>query len=145
MISKSGVSGLWQLLIEQLQDPLRIRFVLCAVILVGWYFGHHAPASGHILHTFGRIEAEKKRFAIAQQVEKLRKTLAPYQERIPIKEGQNELIHYIMGHVRKTRLKLVDLSPERNVDMGTLRVIGGGTLDTSLLDVAVSLKVDGGC
>jgi Tfp pilus assembly protein PilO len=111
------------LLKGQLQDPVRLRFVVCAVLLIGWYFGHHAPATEHILATSSRTEAEKRRIATAQQVERLRKALAPFQSRIPRKEGQNEMIQYVMARVRRSPLKLVDLNPGRNDDLGSVRAI----------------------
>lgn len=123
MSSHSTTSSLGPLIKSQLQDPLRLRFILCGVLLLGWYFGHHSPATDYIQLTTTRTEAEKKRIATAQQVEMLRKRLAPYQSRIPKREGQNELIQYVMAHVRKTPLKLVDLNPGKNEDMGTLRAI----------------------
>lgn len=123
MSSKASSSGLGNLLRGQLQDPLRLRFILCAVLLAAWYFGHHSPATDYIQRTAARTETEKKRIATAQQVEKLRKALEPYARRIPSKEGPNELIQYVMAHVRRTPLKLLDLSPGRDENAGTLRMI----------------------
>ncbi len=108
---------------EQLHDPLRIRFVLCGVLLLGWYFGHHGPTTDYIRVTSERTVSEKRRIATAREIEKLREVLSPYQDRIPQREGPIEMIHYVMSHVRKTPLKLIDVSPSKSVSLGTLRAI----------------------
>jgi hypothetical protein len=123
MGAKRQQSSLETFVLEQLQDPLRIRFVFCAVILIGWYFGHHSRATASIQQFQGRTEAEQKRIATARQIDQLRGVLAPFQGRIPEREGPIEMIHYIMSHVRRTPVKLIDISPSRTTTIGTLRVI----------------------
>jgi hypothetical protein len=121
MNEKSQPSAIQKLLLEQLRDPIRLRFVLCGALLAAWYLGHHSPTVDHIQLTTTRIDQEKKRIAMAEDVERLRGVLAPFRDRIPAESTPNEMMQYVISHVRETGLDLIDLSPAQNVTLGTLR------------------------
>ena len=74
--------------------------------------------------TSAQSDRELKRIATARQIEQLRKVLAPIQARIPAHSGQNEVIQYVLAHVRQSPLKLVDLRPMKTEDLGSYDAIG---------------------
>ena len=124
MSDKTAGSSLERLILNQLRDPIRLRFALGAVLLSSWYFGFYGPTSDRMVRTAAQAESERKRAATAQQIDELRKTLAPFAERIPEHAGQNELVQYVMAHVRQSPVKLVDLKPTKTRELGPFDNIG---------------------
>ena len=124
MSEKTSGSSLQRLILTQLRNPTRLRFLLCAVLLVFWYFGFYGPTSDQIALTSARADSELKRAASARQIEQLREALAPFQARIPAHSGQNELNQYVMAHIRQSPVKLVDLRPAKIKDLGSFDNIG---------------------
>ncbi len=124
MSEKTAGSPLQQLILTHLRDPTRLRFVLCAVLLAAWYFGFYGPTNERMASTSARADSELKRAASARQIEGLREMLAPYQARIPVQAGQNELNQYVLEYIRQSPIKLVDLKPSKVKDLGALDNIG---------------------
>ena len=124
MSEKTSGSSLQRLILTQLRNPTRLRFLLCAVLLASWYFGFYSPTSHQMALSSARADSELKRAASARQIEELREVLAPFRARIPTHSGQNELNQYVMAHVRQSPVKLVDLRPAKIKDLGSLDNIG---------------------
>ena len=116
MSEKTPGSSLERLVLSQLRDPIRLRFALGVVLLASWYFSFYSPMSDRMVRTGSLADREQKRTATAQQIDQLRKVLAPFSERIPEQAGQNELVQYVMAHVppvtRQAR------GPEADQDQG---------------------------
>jgi Tfp pilus assembly protein PilO len=124
MSEKTSVSPLEHLVLTQLRDPIRLRFALGAVLLASWYFGFYSPTSERMVRMVAQTENERKRAVTAQQIDELRKLLAPMADRIPEQAGQNELVQYVMAHVRQSPVKLVDLKPTKSKELGPFDNIG---------------------
>jgi Tfp pilus assembly protein PilO len=124
MNEKISGSSLERLVLTQLRNPIKLRIALYAVILASWYFGFYSPTSDQMAHTSAQSDRERKRIATARQIEQLRKVLAPVQDRVPAHSGPNELIQYVMAHVRPSPLKLIDLRPAKTEDLGPYDAIG---------------------
>ena len=124
MSEKTSGFTLQRLILNQLHNPTRLRFLLCAVLLASWYFGFYGPTSDQMTLTSARADSELKRAASARQIEELREVLAPFQARIPAHSGQNELNQYVMAHIRQSPVKLVDLRPAKIKDLGSFDNIG---------------------
>jgi len=124
MSDQTAGSSLERLILAQLRNPIRLRFALGAFLLSSWYFCFYSPTSDRIVRTAALTEREQKRAATAQQIDELRKVLAPFAERIPKHAGQNELVRYVMAHVRQSPVKLVDLKPTKNKGLGPFDNIG---------------------
>jgi Tfp pilus assembly protein PilO len=124
MNEKTSGSALERLVLTHLRDPMKLRVALAAAILASWYFGLYSPMSRQMALTLAQLEKERKRIATAKQIESLRKVLAPFRDRVPMQSGPNELIQYVMAHVRQSPLKLVDLKPAKTVDLGPLSGVG---------------------
>jgi Tfp pilus assembly protein PilO len=121
-----------RLILEQLRHPLKLRLVLCAAILAGWYVGFFAPLSERLAATTATTAAERKRTATAREIAQRQKALAPFQGRLLATSDLNTLIRHVMEHLRASPLKLIDLKPEKPKDLGPYEAVGlrltlGGT------------------
>ena len=113
--SKSSLQGQ---ILTLLRHPTRLRLALCVVILLSWYFGFYGPTSEYMALASARTDSEHKRAVTAREIEKLRTILSPCQERIPDRAGLNELIQFVMAHVRELPINLIDLKPVKVKDLG---------------------------
>ena len=124
MSEKNSGSSLERLVLAQLRDPIRLRFALGVdpprLLVLRILQPDERPDGPDLALT----ESERKRAATARQIEGLRKALAPFAERIPEHAGQNELVQYVMAHVRQSPVKLVDLKPTKTKDLGPFDDIG---------------------
>lgn len=118
MSEKTSKSSLQNKVLALLRNPTRLRLALSAVILLSWYFGFYGPISEYMALAATRTASEHKRAVTAREIEKLRLILNPGQERIPDHAGLNELIQFVMAHVRKLPITLTDLKPGRVKDLG---------------------------
>ena len=118
MNKSDSKAGLPRLLLEQLRHPIKLRLILYLTILAGWYFLFYSPLSDEMTVTQARINKEQKRITTARQVEVVRKSLVAYKDRVPAKSDLNELIQYVMGRIRSSPLKLVDLKPDKAKALG---------------------------
>jgi Tfp pilus assembly protein PilO len=105
-------------LADLLRHPLKLRLVICPVILGGWYLLYFSPLSDDMVATQARIEKERKRIVVARQVEEARKSLSVYRGRVPANSDTNELMQFVMSRIRKSPLKLLDLNPETSKNLG---------------------------
>jgi Type II secretion system (T2SS), protein M subtype b len=118
MSEKPSKSSLQRQLLTLLRNPTRLRLALSAVILLSWYFGYYSPTSEQMALASSQTNSEHKRAVTAREIERLRSILSPCQERIPDHAGLNELIQYVMAHVRKLPINLIDLKPGKVKDLG---------------------------
>lgn len=103
-------------LIERLHDPLQLRvFVTGCILLVG-YVGLYMPLSGRIDDTARKLSKERARYALIEEVERLRAEVDKFQARLPEKTDTNEWVQYVLEGSREFPIKLINLStrsPER--------------------------------
>jgi len=118
-------------ILHQLRSPLKLRLVLGPVILGGWYFLFFSPLSEHMAATQASIDKERKRIDMASKLEDVRKSLLPFKDRVPANSDLNELLQFVMGRVRSSPLKLIDLKPEASRRFGPFDAI------------SLSLSIDG--
>jgi Tfp pilus assembly protein PilO len=113
--SKAGMS---RLLVGQLRHPIKLRLVLYLTILAAWYFLFYSPLNDEMAVTQARINKEQKRITMAREVEVVRKSLVAFKDRVPARSDLNELIQYVMGRIRSSPLKLIDLKPDKAKALG---------------------------
>ena len=118
MSEKTSKSSLPRQVLTLLRNPTRLRLALSAAILLSWYFGVFSPTSEYMTLASTRTDSERKRAVTAREIEKLRSILNPCQDRIPDQSGLNELIQYVMAHVRTLPINLIDLKPGKVKDLG---------------------------
>jgi hypothetical protein len=116
--------GYPQLLLGQLRHPLKLRLVLFAAVMGGWYALFFGPLSARMAVTTSAVDAERKRVATAREVAKKKKALAPYRGRVLATADVNTLIRQVIERLRPSPLKLVDLKPEKSRDLGPYETVG---------------------
>lgn len=115
--------GLDQAILKQLAHPLKLRLALCAALLTAWYGLFFSPMSERVAATTTRVAAERQRIATAREVERLKKSLAPYRD-LAGSGDVHDLIRHVMQPIRSSALRLVDLKPEKPKDLGPFESIG---------------------
>ncbi len=111
-------AGLPKRILDQLRSPLKLRLVLCPVILGGWYFLFFSPLSDHMAAIQASIDKERKRIDIASKLDDARKSLLPFKDRVPANSDLNELIQFVMARIRSSPLKLINLKPDVTKHIG---------------------------
>ena len=111
-------AGLLRKILNHMRSPLKLRLVLCPVLLGGWYFLFLSPLSDHMAATQASIDKERKRIDMASQLDETRKSLLPFKDRVPANSDLNELIQFVMARIRSSPLKLIDLKPEASKKFG---------------------------
>jgi hypothetical protein len=117
-------SGLSRVILKQLSHPLKLRLVLCVTTIAVWQALYFSPLSDGVSTTTARIDRERKRAATAREIEQLKKSLAPHRDLIGSGDDVHELIRHVMGRIRSSPLRLVDLKPEKPKDLGPFEAIG---------------------
>ena len=109
-------------LVDRLHDPFQLRAALCVTLLAAWYFLGFTPMGERIAATTVKLERDRKRLALAAEVEALREKDAEFADRLPPRSDPNEFLQYVLGGVRSGPLKLVSLNPEKPKDAGPFEV-----------------------
>jgi Tfp pilus assembly protein PilO len=108
--------------IARLHEPLPLRAALCVALLAAWYYLGYTPMANRIAATTAKLERDRKRLALATEVEALRGKEAEFVDRLPPRSDPNEFLQYVLGGVRSGPLKLVSLSPEKPKDAAPFEV-----------------------
>jgi Tfp pilus assembly protein PilO len=116
-------SGLSRAILKQLSHPLKLRLVLCVTMILVWQALFFSPLSDSVSATTARIARERNRAATAREIERLRKAMAPQRDLIGTGDDVHELIRHVMGRIRSSPLRLVDLKPEKPKDLGPFEAI----------------------
>jgi len=116
-------AGRPKLILDHLRSPLKLRLVLCPVILGSWYFLFFSPLSDHMAATQASIDKERKRIDMASKLDETRKSLLPFKDRVQANSDLNELIQFVMARIRSSPLKLIDLKPEASKHFGPFESI----------------------
>lgn len=123
MSQKSTDSRLVSALLKQLSHPLKLRLALCSTMLTVWYALFFSPLSEHVAATASRVVAEHKRIKTAKDIDRLKKSLAPFRDAAGTGDVP-DLIRHVMQHIRTSPLRLIDLRPDTSKDLGPFEVIG---------------------
>jgi Tfp pilus assembly protein PilO len=92
------------------------------VLLAAWYSIGYTPMRDRIAATTAQLDRDRKRLALATEVEALRGEAAEFADRLPPRSDPNEFLQYILAGVRSGPLKLVSLIPEKPKDAGPYQV-----------------------
>src|SRR5262245_44707793 len=106
-----------------LRSPLRLRAVVGATLLGGWYLALFQPTVAQLAATTRRLGTERQRLELALQIEDLRLLTRRFQERLPATPDQNEVIQYLVGGIRQRPIKLVALVPKAASELGPYKLI----------------------
>jgi Tfp pilus assembly protein PilO len=109
-------------LIERLHEPIQLRMAVCVALLALWYFLGYNPMKERIAATTLMLERDRKRLALATEIESLRGEAAEFADRLPPRSDPNEFLQYVLGGVRAGPLKLIRLNPEKPKEAGPYEV-----------------------
>lgn len=127
-------------ILRQLGHPLKLRLALGTSMLTVWYSLYFSPLSERVAATTSRVKVERKRVSTAREIERLKKSLAPYRD-IAGSGDVHELMRRVMQRIRSSPLRLIDLKPERPKDLGPFEAIGLKlSLDGGFADVDEFLR-----
>jgi len=124
MIEKPAKTDYKQAILGQLRQPLKLRLLLCVLVIALWYIFFFSPLSQQTAATAAKIIRERKRVATARDIEQLKKAMAPFKGRVPVGSDANELMRHVIARIRSSPLKLLDLKPEKPKDLGPYEALG---------------------
>jgi Tfp pilus assembly protein PilO len=116
-------TGLRRVILKQLSHPMKLRIVLCTATILVWQGLFVSPLSEKVAATTARIAHERKREVTAREIEQLKKALVPHRDLLGSGDDVHELIRHVMGRIRSTPLRLIDLKPEKPKDLGPFMAI----------------------
>lgn len=119
----SKQSQLTALVERVLHHPTQLRVLLMVVVIGVWYAGFSVPLTAGIDQSLQRAERERKRLALAVEVERLRAQVDRFQGRLPQKTDPNEWVQYMMEGVRRFPLRQVMLDTDGTKDIGPYKAI----------------------
>ena len=114
--------GLKARLVDRMHDPVQLRAALCVVLLAAWYSMGYTPMRDRIGATAAKLDRDRKRLALATEVEALRGEAAEFADRLPPRSDPNEFLQYVLDGVRSGPLKLVSLTPDKPKDAGPYQI-----------------------
>jgi Tfp pilus assembly protein PilO len=109
-------------LIDRLHEPFQLKVAVCVALLGLWYFLGYSPLKERINATTSMLERDRKRLALATDIESLRAEVSRFADRLPPRSDPNEFLQYVLGGVRAGPLKLISLSPEKPKEAGPYEV-----------------------
>jgi Tfp pilus assembly protein PilO len=110
-------------LIERLHNPIELRFCLMAVVLGIGYATVYLPFDATIAGTTRKLNEAKKRLALADEVEVLRREYRAIQPRIPSNPDVSEWLQYVLSGLRQCPIRLDGFSPDLPKALGNYQVL----------------------
>jgi hypothetical protein len=105
------------------RHPLQFRVAIAVALIVAWYLAYYQPTVAAIEATRARLEIERKRLGLAEQIEDLRGQAARFRDRIPALTDQNAALQYLLDAVRAYPLKLTSLEPKPPKEVGPYKTL----------------------
>jgi Tfp pilus assembly protein PilO len=110
-------------LLARLHDPIQLRVVVVAALLLSWYGAAYLPKGGEIEQTTRDLARDRKRLALAKEIESLRAQVRRFRGRLPAKTDPNEWVQYVLGGLRQHPLKMVSLDPDEVKELGPYKIV----------------------
>jgi hypothetical protein len=122
-LKETNPGGLGSVARRVAQNPNQLRVFLMLGTFSVWYIFFSMPMSAEIDDTGKKTVEERKRVALAIEVEKLRQQVGLFEGRLPKNTDSNEWVHYMMEGVRKFPVRQTGLETEGIKDLGPFKVI----------------------
>ncbi|MEI6539692.1 MAG: hypothetical protein WCO86_09220 [Planctomycetota bacterium] len=110
-------------MLDHLRDPMRLRMFIAMIALIGAYAAIYMPLEANISEITRDLNAEKKRLALAVDIERLRQEEQRFEDRLPREADRNEWVEYVLSGIRKLPLKLVLFDAKGAQEIGPFKVI----------------------
>jgi len=111
-VAKGKSSIDYKKLLGRLNDPVQLRVFITAVMLGIGYFGICMPLSGRIDETSKKLNQERKRQRLAEDVRHLEQQVAKFELRLPEGTDSNEWVQYVLDGTREYPMKLASLDSD---------------------------------
>jgi type II secretory pathway component PulM len=106
-----------------LRSPTRLRAVITVFLVGGWYFAIYQPAVTRIEEKQRLLDGERKRLALATNIDDLRIENERFRSRFPKQSDQNAAVQYLIEGVRALPLKLTSLDHKMPKDVGPFKTM----------------------
>jgi Tfp pilus assembly protein PilO len=98
-------------LLEQLHDPVRLRFIVAATVLGIGYAVVYLPLDRGTTAATCKLRDSETRLSLADSVEQLRRQYQQVEKRLPKQVDADEWVQYVLAAIRRSPLKLDAFSP----------------------------------
>ena len=105
-------------LLEQLHDPIRLRFIVAAAVLGIGYAVVYLPLDRNTTAATRKLQDSEAQMSLADDVAQLRKQYQQVEKRLPKHVDADEWVQYVLGAIRRSPLRLDSFSP------GVTRALG---------------------
>jgi Type II secretion system (T2SS), protein M subtype b len=114
--------GLKARLFARMHDPFQLRAALSLALLAAWYLAGYTPMSDRIAATAAQLDRDRRRLALATEVDALRVGASEFADRLPPRGDPNEFPQYVLDGIRSLPLKLLSLALDPTRDAGPYQV-----------------------
>ena len=112
-----------QKLVESLRDPLRLRILVTCLALAVAYFAVYSPLNGKIQRQTRRLNEERQREKLAQEVEFLRAQVDTFEQRLQAGSDANEWVQYALDGIRALPIQLVNFDSDSTQRVGPYEAV----------------------
>jgi Tfp pilus assembly protein PilO len=109
--------------LERLHDPIQLRAVVTATVLLSAYAAIYVPLSSEIADATASIEQQQKLCQLAADVEHLRAQYKSFADRLPAQSDSKEWVQYVLSGIRRFPLRLTTLDCDPPRDMGPYKAV----------------------
>ena len=121
--AKPKDSKLKKVLINLAHSPVKLRVVLSLVLLGAWFLGIEMPRADEIDRTSSQLTHAKDRLETAREIERLRKQVARFEDRIRQSPDPKEWVQYMLAGTRQLGVTITSLDSSVAKQAGPFRVI----------------------
>ncbi len=122
-ISKEQLQRFKAVAMVHLSDPLKMRLAVIVGLTAVAIMAVYRPLVGQIETKQRQLAAQRKRASLIASVEAFRKQAKVYRPRIGEKSDTNEWVQYILTGLRKSGVKLRDMSSKQPRTVGPFKAI----------------------
>jgi type II secretory pathway component PulM len=106
-----------------LRHPVRLRVAITGLLLLVAYVGVWTPLSERIAEASRKLEAQRRRATLIEEVSDLRAQLALVDSRLPQDTDTNEWIQRVLDAVRNLPIELISLDPQQPRRVGPYEAV----------------------
>jgi type II secretory pathway component PulM len=122
-IDKAQLLHYKAIVLEHLSDPAKLRVTTVAALVLAAVFAGYMPLSKRIQEAQRRLAAERERNEQIMDVEKLRKQVAAYRDRIGDSTDTNEWVRYLLAGLDRFNVKLRGMESREPRRVGPYRTV----------------------
>ena len=111
------------LALKHLSDPVRLRLLMVFGLVFLYVVAVHTPLSGRIAGKRKLLAEQRRRLETIKDVDSLRREIRSYRGRILKDADTNEWVQYVLGGLRKARVRLRDMSSRPPQAVGLYRTV----------------------